>query len=108
MDTNQLLLRVEHSFAAEALNVYVFDVSGRARKVAGKVEFMEYAPGERITPTFRVSDDHVQALMDDLWRAGFRPSEEATTGQLKAMKDHVADLRMVTQELFKLLGKERE
>ncbi len=46
--------------------------------------------------TFHVSDEAAQALLDDLWAAGYRPSNgNGHEGQLAATKDHLADMRKI-------------
>ena len=44
------------------------------------------AEGDLLKPTFQLRRDQVQALMDELYRIGFRPSEEGTAGELAATK----------------------
>lgn len=41
--------------------------------------------------------DHTQAteLMDSLWRAGIRPTEVGTHGELSATKYHLEDMRLL-------------
>lgn len=56
--------------------------------------------GELLEPTFRLRHENVQALMDELYRAGVRPSEQGTAGELAATKAHLKDMRaLVAQAL---------
>ena len=41
-----------------------------------------------------------QFLMDRLWEMGIRPSDQGTPGQMKAMDNHLQDMRML---LFRML-----
>ena len=44
-----------------------------------------------------------QWLMDRLWGMGFRPANDATPGQLKAMQDHLDDLRMQNHSMLEVI-----
>lgn len=47
-----------------------------------------------LPPTLRVSPTEAQQFMDELWRAGIRPTEGAgSVGQLGAVKAHLEDMR---------------
>jgi len=43
-----------------------------------------------------------QALMDSLYRAGLRPSDEGSIGERDAMREHIKDLRMYGRDLLTL------
>jgi len=52
--------------------------------------------GDLITPLMQLDEGGVQALMDNIWSLGFRPTEAAPTeGCLKAMEDHINSLKGV-------------
>jgi len=76
---------------------------GQQRYVLARAEMVEVPPGEvpGVDP-LSVSMHDAQRLMDDLWRAGLRPSDAiASTGQHEAQRQHIDDLRAV---LFNQLG----
>lgn len=56
--------------------------------------------GMEVPSTFQLDQDGAQQLMDELWRAGIRPTEgEGSAGQLAAVRDHLKDLqRLVFKE----------
>lgn len=55
--------------------------------------------GKIIEPTFSLSREATQELMDSLWQCGFRPSEgTGSAGQLRATQDHLADMRRLVFE----------
>lgn len=57
--------------------------------------------GTQREPQLRLSPENAQYLMDALWNAGVRPSEETSAGQLQAMQAHLSDLRkLVFEELL--------
>lgn len=71
--------------------------------IADPVTLREHTVGELVEPTFRLSKEYAQALMDDLWHNGLRPSEgTGSAGSLKATQDHLGDMRKIA---FQLLDK---
>jgi hypothetical protein len=49
-----------------------------------------------VEPTLTISRDNAQTLMDDLWQAGFRPTEgTGSAGSLAATERHHADMRRI-------------
>ncbi len=51
-------------------------------------------------PCFRLLPGEVQGLMDELWRAGFRPSEgSGSAGALKQAEHHIASLQKIAYAL---------
>jgi hypothetical protein len=53
-------------------------------------------PGEYTPPTFRLSENEAQVLIDQLWSCGLRPTEgHGTAGQLAATERHLEDLRSI-------------
>lgn len=58
------------------------------------LRFVEVPVGQVCEPTFTVSYDKAQILMDDLWVAGLRPTEgTGSAGALKATERHLEDMR---------------
>ena len=51
-----------------------------------------------IRPTFTLSEQAAQILMDELWSAGVRPSDYGAEGQIEAMKAHLEDMRRLVFE----------
>lgn len=48
----------------------------------------------RPEPAITLARDEAQALMDELWRIGIRPTDgTGSTGQLKATQEHLKDMR---------------
>ncbi len=59
------------------------------RYVVTEVALTEFQSNE-ILPgtTLNIPKEEIQQLMDELWRAGVRPTEVGTAGQLQAVEDH--------------------
>ena len=63
--------------------------------VAEPIQFREVKDGE-VTPFAMTLDSvHAQSLMDELYRAGIRPTgkPDLTDGEREAMKDHIVTLK---------------
>lgn len=101
MSDNKVILRVERSAATRTMRIYISDRDNTF--YAEPVTLTQMVPGAVIPIAASVAEDDVQALVDDLWRAGYRPSEYGGEGQVEAMKDHIGDLRTTTDRLFGLV-----
>lgn len=63
----------------------------------------EIAPGCISEPTFHLNEREAQVLMNDLWHAGLRPSTgEGSTGEIQAIKGHLADMRSIAFNRLKI------
>lgn len=62
-----------------------------------KIEMIQETPeitGLSTDPTFRLSLESAQLLMDELWQCGLRPAEgSGSVGQLAATQKHLEDMR---------------
>lgn len=75
------------------------------RNVATSITFMEVDPGQAmpINPLLTLTASDAQALMDELWHCGLRPSEgTGSAGSLAATERHLVDMQKIA---FQLLGK---
>src|SRR6202453_2672864 len=83
---------------------YLFQRTENGTRDAKRIELREPI-GEVVAhadlePTFRVSQNHCQELMDQLWSVGFRPSEgTGSAGALKQAEEHIKSLRQVAHAL---------
>lgn len=60
---------------------------------------------EEHLPTVELPQESAQKLMDDLWDCGLRPSEgSGSAGAMKAVQDHLADLRILLFKKEKIEG----
>lgn len=65
---------------------------------AQPISFEVKESGAPIEPAFLLTREDAQALMDELWRAGVRPSNgEGATGQLASTREHLADMRKIVE-----------
>lgn len=64
------------------------------RAVAVAVEMETLDEGVIPSPTFTLDPDEAQALIDQLWNCGLRPTEgTGSAGALAATQNHLADMR---------------
>jgi hypothetical protein len=71
--------------------------------IALPLVYEELAEGTQAdAPTMELSKADAVALMDALWDVGIRPSNgEGNGGQIKAMGDHLKDLKDILSQLLK-------
>lgn len=77
------------------------DAMGR-HCVAEPLTMREVDPSYAITsPTVRLSYSGAQALMDELWTCGLRPSEgTGSAGSLAATERHLSDMRAIVASAY--------
>jgi hypothetical protein len=68
--------------------------------IGRKIEFdLPVNNGISIEPTFSLSMQQAQTLMDDLWNCGLRPTEgTGSAGALKAVERHLDDMRKIVSK----------
>lgn len=66
------------------------------RGVVVNMELKEREIGTMTESSLNIDDKSAQTLMDDLWTAGFRPTEgSGSAGSLKATENHLNDFRKI-------------
>ncbi len=88
-------------------NVHIYLAIKEAGKVsvASGIVFTSYEDGQAvITPdSLKLTRPAAQTLIDALWRAGVRPSEqEQTSTQTTALKTHLDDMRKIAFNFLKV------
>lgn len=74
---------------------------GNTPAAAKYIEFAEAKEGDYVEPALVLDRETGQQLIDELWRAGLRPTEGAgSVGQLASTERHLADMREIA--FFKL------
>ncbi len=83
------------------IGIYLYSEDRKSVFESITVRRVDEAVGS-IRPAAMISKENAMRLMDDLWRAGVRPSDgEGSTGQLAATQRHLADMKLIA---FKGLG----
>lgn len=69
--------------------------------VANEITFKEVNQFETHDPTLYLQREEAQALMDDLWNCGLRPTEGiGSAGSLLATQKHLDDMRKIAFDLL--------
>ena len=95
MNRNGLRFHVERRLYADRFALYVAEFRDGIRS------HMKHCTFERVEnelmlspePPINLLPEEAQELMDELYLAGIRPSEEGGAGQLQAIKYHLEDMR---------------
>ena len=97
--------RDHQHFGHKTLVLAFFSHGGPGEKsYEGRLEFEERHHGDRLTDCVLIDDSAGQALMDQLWECGLRPSEGAgSAGAMLACQAHLANLQAINGQLLGLL-----
>jgi len=93
-----------------AIGLYIFDIpdyaftsDGVEHRVSIVTEIkMEVAtPGTYRDPSFKISLEAAQGLMDALWNCNIRPTDQQDrSGEISALKAHIADLQRLVFSMW--------
>lgn len=93
---------------SSAVEVLIAEVQGDQRYVAKPLEMVPVGDEVVMQETFRLPHHAAQALMDQLWNCGIRPTEgSGSAGSLAATQRHLQDMQAVAFGLLKQHGVER-
>lgn len=99
---------VERSLARNCLDLYLarqHNQGAEERLVAIPIAFTFVAIDAKANgPAISLSPDDGIALMDELWRAGVRPTEIGGAGALKATERHLEDMQAIAIGLLRQQG----
>lgn len=95
--------------------VYLANFDGQTRMIGRSVamEPQEHEGQFEPEPTFRMRPEDAQSLAEQLWAAGFRPTQATKTGADAAQSRHLEDMRAIAFAKLKIddpivVGKRRE
>lgn len=78
----------------------------QGKAVATNFTLEEMPEDQVIDPSLTINLDAAQALMDDLWHSGIRPTEgKQATGTLRAIENHLEDMRIIAFDKLKIKTK---
>ena len=96
---DKLYMRSEHSVMSDSVRFYL----GNDEKIVKSISYQERKPYCCYKPSFEISRNQIQCLMDDLWRSGIRPTEnKMESGTLNAMEGHLSDMRTIAFHKLKI------
>ena len=76
---------------------------GIGRAVALPITFTEASEGDPVEPFFTLPEEFGQDILDSLYRAGYRPSDEiAERSGMESMKRHLDDMRVLVAHKMKI------
>ena len=94
---NKMIFRLERNGFTRSFGLHMATLNSETGRFSGarRMEFVELQDGEFLgEAAVTIQADEIQALMDELWSAGFRPSEgTGSAGAMAAVQAHLADMR---------------
>lgn len=97
--TGRYVFRARREGWRGAIEIAIGERCGEGSKVTHAARPIEFAPIDshaEIRDWIRLSADDAQALVDELWTLGVRPSEgTGSAGSLAATERHLADMQRV-------------
>lgn len=91
-------LRAERSFEMNGFRIHCYErVDAEHIAVVSNPLVLEVVPfPSRDTTLLSIHEEQAQVLMDDLWRAGVRPTDfQDPGGEVAAQRAHITDLQRV-------------
>lgn len=96
---DELFVRVQQSYTHFDYDLHLYTRGDGVTKVLHTPVYGEVKPG-LTTPTFAtLTANACQKLIDDLWAAGFRPTEEPSG---EGIKNHLKDMRTLVSKLMEV------
>ena len=78
---------------------------GFEKRELATITWVEFDECAMIVPAFELHRRDAQVLMDDLWKAGLRPTEgSGSAGSLAATERHLADMQKIAFGFLKKDG----
>jgi hypothetical protein len=110
MRDGKLSIAIEYSPPRRAFDFFIWvDARDGLRKFADQFVYLDSPEGTMIDPTLSVEPDVAQQIMDDLWRAGVRPTNIRKDDlALSAKDDHIKDLQKVAFTLLDAFNRGEE
>lgn len=106
MSRTKITFDVERVGFGRGINLRWLVRSENQEAVASRVEYTQITPdneGRYFDPAMQITPDDAQGLMDELWRAGFRPTEgTGSAGSLAATERHLADMKAIAFHALKI------
>lgn len=97
----KIQIRVEKSDFFPEYKLVILSRSSQETAIVTKYEFETFPEGQLINSSsmLSLSKETVQLLMDDLWRAGIRPTEQINTeSKVGALENHLNDMRAIVKK----------
>lgn len=91
----------ERQLMGQAVALYGFSHAGKAVQAVKPVQMEGQEEGAYSEPAMVLTVNAAQRLMDELWRAGLRPTEgTGSAGALAATERHLKDMQRIAFSLL--------
>lgn len=102
---NNLKIHASREIWNNCISIHVAENKQNSLFIANEVTFTEQSEGMMTRPCLRLSTGEAQALMDELWGCGLRPSEgTGSAGSLAATQNHLKDMQGIAKALLHKFG----
>lgn len=95
---------VHRALWTDSFEFLLVDKSPSGTAIGNAVEMRTVSEGaiaEETYPTFRLSYDAAQVLLNELWNAGLRPQDgSGSSGEIAATQKHLQDMREIATKLL--------
>jgi hypothetical protein len=110
MKDRRLSIAIEYSPPKRAFDLFIWlDLDGGNRRYVDQFVYLQGRENEIIDPVLSIHPDVAQQIMDDLWRAGVRPTNIRKDDlALSAKDDHIKDLQKVAFALLDAFNRGEE
>ncbi len=96
-------IRGQKGFGTKSFCLFVDEIRNGTFYTVLPVEMKKADQYEEQQPAIKISEEAAQILLNDLWLAGYRPSDgTGNVGQLKATQNHLDDMRKITFDRLKI------
>ena len=90
------------SCASPGLCLYLENLGERKYLAITDLTVEDMEPYGVIPETLKIRPEAATVLMDDLWRAGVRPTRGVGVSDVKAVEKHLADMRAIVGAKLKI------
>lgn len=91
---NSLKFYINRNIASDCFELYIKRLDKNTGvSMATNITFSKHIPETLAAPITELREDEAQELLEELWKAGFRPKEIGTVGQLASVRYHLEDMR---------------
>lgn len=89
----------------DAIQLYILDKSGGKLMSARNIMMETIEEGQIISPSLEITQTAAQALIDQLWNCGLRPTEgSGSAGSLAATERRLRDIQSISMALLRKNG----
>lgn len=105
MDNPKVEVHIQPNLMRRGVDLYILSTIHESTNLSlGTVTMAEMGPADYMPPSLSLSNLQAQALIDELWSAGFRPSDGAgSAGAMRIAEGQIAEQHKIIEALFSLL-----